>query len=126
MRVSTRSIGKEAEILVENYFKEKGYEVLAKNFKTKTGEIDLILKKNKILVFVEIKSEASFKGFLPEEKVDLKKQERIKRTAEVFFFKNFQKLSKIEEIRFDVVVVNLERGEIRHYEGAFYAEGSFP
>lgn len=126
MRASTRSIGKEAEILAEKYFKERDYEILAKNFRAKTGEIDLVVKKGEILIFVEIKSELAYKGFFPEERVDLKKQERIKRTAEIFLLKNFQKLSKIKEIRFDVLVVNLERGEIRHYERAFYAEGSHP
>ncbi|MGC8871785.1 MAG: YraN family protein [Caldimicrobium sp.] len=125
MRVSKRAIGKEAEVLVENYFKEKGYEILDRNFHTKLGEIDLIIRKGETLIFVEIKSESISKGFFPEERVDFKKQERIKRAAEIFWLKNFQKLSKIKEIRFDVVVVNLESGEIRHYERAFYAEGNF-
>ncbi|MEZ0343616.1 MAG: YraN family protein [Caldimicrobium sp.] len=122
MGLSRKSIGKEAETLVENYFREKNFEILARNYRAKTGEIDLIVKKGETLVFVEIKSEASSKSFFPEEKVDVRKQEKIKKTAEIFMLKNFQKLSKIKEIRFDVVVVSLEKGEIRHYEGAFFAE----
>lgn len=122
MGLSRKSIGKEAETLVENYFRKENFEILARNYRAKTGEIDLIVKKGETLVFVEIKSELSSKSFFPEEKVDVRKQEKIKRTAEIFLLKNFQKLSKIKEIRFDVVVVSLEKGEIRHYEGAFFAE----
>ncbi len=122
MGLSRKSIGKEAETLVENYFRKENFEILARNYRAKTGEIDLIVKKGETLVFVEIKSELSSKGFFPEEKVDVRKQEKIKKTAEIFMLKNFQKLSKIKEIRFDVVVVSLEKGEIRHYEGAFFAE----
>jgi len=122
MGLSRKSIGKEAETLVENYFRKENFEILARNYRAKTGEIDLIVKKGETLVFVEIKSELSSKSFFPEEKVDVRKQEKIKKTAEIFMLKNFQKLSKIKEIRFDVVVVSLEKGEIRHYEGAFFAE----
>ncbi len=111
---------------MEDYFRKRGYEILARNFRANTGEIDLIVKKGETLVFVEIKSEYSSRGFFPEEKVDFRKQAKIERTAQIFLLKNFQKLSKIKEIRFDVVAVSLEKGEIRHYEGAFFAEGGFP
>ncbi|BAU22658.1 hypothetical protein THC_0259 [Caldimicrobium thiodismutans] len=119
---STREIGTSAEKVAEDYLREKDYEVLARNFRTKTGEIDLVVKKNKTLVFVEVKSESSDRGYFPEEKVDFRKQDKIQKTAQFFLLKNFQKLSKIKSIRFDVVVVNLEEGKVRHYESAFFAE----
>jgi putative endonuclease len=121
---STREIGASAEKMAEDYLRERDYEIILRNFRSRTGEIDLVAKKRDVLVFVEVKSESVNKGYFPEEKVDPRKQEKIFRTAQIFLLKNFQKLSKIKNIRFDVVVVNLEEGKIRHYESAFYAEGN--
>lgn len=116
-----RLLGASAEKLAEDYLKEKGYEILARNFRSPFGEIDLVVKKGKTLVFVEVKSGGSLKGH-PEERVDRKKQERIQKIGEYFLLKNFENLSKIKEVRFDVIAVDSEKGEIRHYESAFFAE----
>jgi len=116
-----RLLGASAERLAEDYLREKGYEILAKNFRSPFGEIDLVVKKGKTLVFVEVKSGSFLKGY-PEERVDRKKQERIQKIGEYFLLKNSENLSKIKEVRFDVIAVDSEKGEIRHYESAFFAE----
>ncbi|MFN4132667.1 MAG: YraN family protein, partial [Caldimicrobium sp.] len=108
----------------EEYLKKLGFEILEKNFRTPMGEIDLIAKKGDLLSFIEVKSESKEKGYLPEEKVNLQKQEKIQRAAEIYLLKNFKNLSKIKNIRFDVVVINMERDEVRYYESAFFREES--
>ncbi|PMP68669.1 MAG: YraN family protein [Thermodesulfobacterium geofontis] len=117
--------GAKAEESAAEYLQSKGYKILERNYKTAFGEIDIIAKKKNSLIFVEVKSEFGKEEFLAEEKVDFKKREKILKSAEYFLLKNFQKLSKIEEIRFDVIVVKGKKGEIVHYESAFCKEGNF-
>lgn len=124
MKKSTRTKGSLAELKAEEYLKKLGFEILEKNFRTPMGEIDLIAKKGDLLSFIEVKSESKEKGYLPEEKVNLQKQEKIQRAAEIYLLKNFKNLSKIKNIRFDVVVINMERDEVRYYESAFFREES--
>lgn len=124
-KISKREKGKKAEALAEKYFVSKGFEVVERNFKTKTGEIDLILKKENLLVFVEVKSTFGTQNFICEEKIDQLKQKKILTSAKFFWLKNCQKFSKIREIRFDVVVINLKNEELKHYESAFSEEISF-
>ncbi|MCS7278738.1 MAG: YraN family protein [Thermodesulfobacteriaceae bacterium] len=124
-KISKKEKGKRAEALAEKYFISKGFEIVERNFRTKTGEIDLILKRESLLVFVEVKSTFGSQNFISEEKVDRIKQKKILTSAKFFWLKNYQKFSKIREIRFDVVVINLKNGELKHYESAFSEEISF-
>jgi len=121
-KISLRQKGKKAEELAIKYLKNKGYEIVSKNFYTRWGEIDLIAKKKNLLIFVEVKSQSGEKEYFPEEKVDFNKQKKILKTAEIFLLKNSKNLIKIKEIRLDVIVINLSTEEIRHYEGAFFKE----
>jgi putative endonuclease len=125
-KISSKKKGEKAEKIAENYLISKGYKILERNYRTKFGEIDIIAQKKKLLVFVEVKSEFGKPKFFAEEKVDFKKQEKISRVAEHFLLKNSKNLSKIEEIRFDVIVVRLDnKEEVIHYESAFYKERDF-
>jgi len=124
-KLTSKEKGKKAEELALEHLISKGFEILEKNYKTSFGEIDIIAKKKNILVFVEVKSEFGEDEFLAEEKVDFRKREKILKVAEYFLLKNFQKLSKIKEIRFDVIVLRTRKGEIIHYESAFYKERDF-
>lgn len=64
---------------------ERGFVVVARNFRTKFGEVDIVAVDGKELVFVEVKMRTS-EGFgLPEEAVDVRKMEKVKRMAEYFF-----------------------------------------
>ncbi len=119
---STRKKGKKAEEIAEKYFLSQGFEVIDKNFRTRAGEIDLIVRKGELLVFVEVKSTSLSQEFIPEEKVDFIKQKKILNSAKIFWVKNYKKFSKIKEIRFDVVVVNLTNEKLKHYESAFCEE----
>ncbi len=121
-KISTREKGKQAEDIAESFLLSKGYSILCRNFRCKLGEIDIIARKGKTLIFVEVKSNFSREDFVPEEKVDKKKKEKIFKTAEVYLLKNSKILSKIKEIRMDVIVVKVPEVEVKHYEGAFFRE----
>ena len=51
-----RKFGDVGELIAEKYLKERGYEIMDRNFRKTYGEIDLIAKKNGVLVFVEVKN----------------------------------------------------------------------
>ena len=61
-----------------------GLRLVERNYRTRRGEIDLILREDTSLVFVEVRYRASSAFGRPEETVDAKKQSRLRFTAEVF------------------------------------------
>lgn len=103
---SRRAIGfsyeeKALEVLVKN-----GYVFVARNFVTKAGEIDLIVKKDNLLVFVEVKYRKNSKYGYGFEVVDKKKQIRIYKSAMKFLEKN--KFDSFN-MRFDVLSFDGEK-----------------
>jgi putative endonuclease len=80
--MATRQIGNFGERVAEKYLKDKGYQILDKNYSSristgpKTGEVDIVVKKNDIISFIEVKTLRQGQGelFSPEEKVDFGKQ----------------------------------------------------
>jgi len=102
----------------EKFLQNKGYEVLARNYRVKTGEIDLILKDGTYFVFVEVKYRKSLGYGLPREAVGHTKQQRIIKTA-----LHYLALNNLTEsdIRFDVVEVLQQQGQLyaSHIENAF-------
>lgn len=123
MRINRRLIGEKAERLVVSYLLNNGYEVLAKNYRFRHCEIDLIARKEESLIFIEVKTCNNSNQEFLSGKIGRKKQEKLIVCAKLFFAKNFEKLSKIKNVRFDVIFVDLKRGEINHYEGAIRADG---
>ena len=73
--------GQLGERFAANFLRKKGYAILAANFKTRFGEIDLIVQKDNILAFVEVKTRSEGSLFSPAEAVDYKKQNRIIKAA---------------------------------------------
>ena len=113
------SLGDRGEGAACGFLKEKGYEILEKNYKCKIGEIDVIGRRKGRLAFVEVKTRTSGQFGTPQEAVDLKKQEKIFRLAQWYL-----KEKKLEgtPIAFDVVAVLWKEGhrpEIRLIADAF-------
>ena len=111
-----RSIGAEQETKVQEYLQTLGYEIVARNFYTKHGEIDLIAQKDGYLVFIEVKYRADGRFGAPEEAVDFRKQKKIIAAAQYYLYKN--RISFETPCRFDVAGVVGE--EIRVTENAFW------
>lgn len=114
--VDPRSIaGAKAEERVVHYLEQLGFHILARNFKTRLGEIDVIAVRGRALHFVEVRSRAG-SGFLhPAESVDARKQQRIRRTAELYLAR--LRGPAPEEVFFDVAAVIGD--EIDYRQGAF-------
>ncbi|NAZ31030.1 MAG: YraN family protein [Caldimicrobium sp.] len=112
------------EDIAKKYLEKQGYKIISQNFRTKTGEIDLIAEKKGTLVFVEVKAGGLGKdGFLPEDKVNYLKIKRLIEASRLFCAKEKKLMDRIREFRYDVLIVDLEkRSVVRHYESAFFAE----
>ena len=54
--MNTRKTGVQGEVLAREYLKSKGYKILKENFRCPVGEIDLIVSKDNLVVFVEVKA----------------------------------------------------------------------
>ena len=113
--MNNRETGSRFENEAASFFIEKGYEILERNYRRKTGEIDLIVTDHKYLVFVEVKYRKSTQKGFPEEAVDKNKQRRIMRTAEWYLKEN--RLPFTMPCRFDVI--SILDGDIRHIKNAF-------
>ena len=111
-----RRVGTEQETKVQEYLEKQGYTILARNFYTKHGEIDLIAKKDGYLVFVEVKYRADERFGAPEEAVDFRKQKKIITAAQYYLYKN--RIPFDTPCRFDVAGVM--GNEIRIIENAFW------
>jgi len=117
--MNNRQKGTQFEQLASDFFLEKGYQILEKNYRTKTGEIDLIVQdSDNTIVFVEVKFRKNEKRGYPFEAVSKTKQQRIYRTAEWYIKEHH--LSYLYKYRFDVI--SILNDQISHYSNAF---GSF-
>lgn len=109
------------ETLAAEYLRKKRYRLVARNFRCRFGEIDLIVQNRSYLVFVEVKLRKSPNFAAAVEYVDLRKQERLRRTAGLWLSQNPTELQP----RFDVIEIyapegtDTRRPEIHHWEDAF-------
>lgn len=81
---SSTTLGKRAETVVLNYLKEKGHTILARNYKTKYYEIDIVSATNEHIYFTEVKYRKSNTHGSPLEYIDQKKQKQITFAANAF------------------------------------------
>jgi putative endonuclease len=102
--------GKSGEELAMGFLKENGYKILARNYKTKLGEIDIVAREKDAYCFVEVKTRRSDRFGLPQEAVLNTKQKQIAKSALVFLKEN-KLLGK--RARFDVVSVLYSQGSPR-------------
>lgn len=109
--------GNKGENLAAEFLLQKGYELVARNYRYKHAEIDLIVKRNDVLVFVEVKTRSSTSFGEPEAFVDTKKAAKIFEGAEQYTYEN----NWNGNIRFDIVSVKPgPKPEVVHFEDAFH------
>jgi len=77
-------LGKFGENYIKSALIHKKYEILATNYRSKFGEIDIITKKNNIIEFIEVKTRSIPLFQYPEESITFKKKQRLTTTALTF------------------------------------------
>ena len=118
------AFGNWGERAAATFLRRTGYTTLSRNWRRPFAELDIVAKKDGILVFAEVKQRKWSSFGTPGQAVDSKKQRKIKAAAQAYMAKNKIKLG-YTAVRFDVVEVRGEKGkifskcEINHIENAF-------
>jgi putative endonuclease len=109
-------VGKMGEDLARKFLEDKGYKIIEQNYKTKYSEIDLVVQKNKELVFVEVRTKIGENFGTPEDTLNYKKKNKIRFNALAYTaFKKWQGPIKIDAICI-VLKPNYEVSRLNHYE----------
>ena len=110
MQDKRQQFGKKSENLAVWYLKKIGYKIIEQNYRTPLGEIDIIAKEKKTIVFVEVKSRRSIRYGNPKWAVTPKKQRKISMVA-LQYLKSIRQTDA--KARFDVVAITSNRDEPR-------------
>jgi putative endonuclease len=112
--VHNRTLGIRGEDAVAAWYEAQGYEVVARNWRCRDGELDLVVRDRRTFVFCEVKSRTSTVFGAPVEAVTHQKQARLRRLAARWLEES---PIRAREIRFDVASVL--NGAVEVLQGAF-------
>lgn len=122
MNSKLNDLGKEGEQLAALFLEKKGYSILNLNYRFRHYEVDLIAKKGRMVVFVEVKRRKSKKFGYPEEFVNAQKKKNLKDCANHYM----SQIPDLTPLRFDIISIywpeeaTEEEADIVHFEDAFY------
>ena len=131
--MATKNTGIFGEKIAEKYLKQKGFEILDRNYyfripgNPQKGEIDIIARKSDKIIFIEVKTSVqksgeSFSAFLPEDRVNFSKQKKLIKTAESWLLK--KKISLESKWQIDVLAIMIDfdnkKAKVRHLENAVF------
>lgn len=114
-----QQFGRDSEKLAQRFLKKQGHKIIETNFRSHWGEIDIISLHCDVLVFTEVRSKSNTRYGTPEDTVDRKKQEKIRKTATYYLH---SKHIHDRFCRFDVITVVCEdhcQPRLTHFEDAF-------
>lgn len=110
MSIARKALGRWGEELTVAYLQERGYQILAQNWHSPAGEIDIIARDKETLVFVEVRTRRSTTFGLPSESVNRRKQQKIRQVALGYM----QQLDvRAPAFRFDVAAILVQNGMAR-------------
>jgi len=113
--------GKEGEQQAAEAIKAAGMEIIAKNIRSKYGEVDIVAIEGETIVFIEVKTWTTYGLEDLQYSIDIKKQQKIIKTAKYFLSEN-RKYSKMT-VRFDVIFIKNDKVsakyQITHLASAF-------
>ena len=125
MTVARRRTGEIAEELVARRLAAVGWEIVERNARTRYGEIDIVVRDGRTLVFIEVKGARAGTSFGPEKPIlaiDRRKQQRVRRLATAWMSERRDQ-PRYDESRFDAVGVTLDRAgrplDVDYIKGAF-------
>ena len=116
--MNTKPLGRRGENLAASHLRDRGWEILERNYRTRLGEIDLVCRDRDTIVFVEVKTRTSAGFARPDESVTHRKQAKLRRLVEEYLVTHRLESS---DFRLDVLGVTLgsRRPEFEHIVGAF-------
>lgn len=115
-------LGRHGEQLAADHLERLGFELVARNHRTRFGELDLVVADDRTLVFAEVKTRRAGRAASPWDHLDEHKQQQVRRMAAAFLTEVADRPHGLE-LRFDAVGVVFDaRGRLvrlDHLEGAF-------
>ena len=129
--MDTKKVGNFGERIAEKYLRDKGYQILDKNYSFRIpgnpqkGEIDIVAKKSDIISFIEVKTlfsrefgRGQTSAISPEEKVNFGKQRKLIKTAESWLMG--KKIPLNSKWQIDVISIRIDKGKAKiwHFENA--------
>ena len=115
--MNNKQLGRYGEVLATLFLNCKGYVVKSRNFSTSFGELDIVAKRGKTLVFIEVKTRSGTRFGRAADAVTPKKRERIHRLAAAYCHAYGYDFYGTP-IRFDVIEV-YPPIRVRHIVGCF-------
>lgn len=114
-----KNMGLWGEDRAVEFLKARKYIILARNYHSRFGEIDIIAKKRNTIIFAEVKTRKNTAFGFPAEFVDYQKQQKIMKTAQLYINDNF---NAEFDYRFDIIEVfhyDDNKVKFNHLKGAF-------
>lgn len=114
-------LGRQGESIAKQYLEDNGYEVLDENWEYGKAEIDLIVYKAGVMIFVEVKTRSSIAFGQPEDFVDKAKQIQMELAANEYI----EIMNHENDIRFDIIAITFIKNKnytLNHIEDAFWPE----
>lgn len=116
--MDTREIGQEAETLACHWLEKKGLKLLTRNYRCIFGEIDLVMRDNTEVVFIEVRKRSNVNYGSAVESVTFAKQRKLIKTAMHYL----QKLHWFDKVQCRFDIVGISNGQIEWIKDAFSAE----
>ncbi len=118
--MNRKQLGDFGEKIAREYLRKKGCRILGNNFGNKWGEIDIVAQKKKTIIFCEVKTIIEKTGFFPEDQVDFKKKQQLRKMSEIYLSKN--KISFETPCQIDIIAITVAKDfknyKINHFENA--------
>jgi putative endonuclease len=114
------ALGQRGENVAARFLRNQGYKIIERNFRCEVGEVDIIARDGRILVFTEVKTRA-YDDPMPEDQVNQEKRHQLTKAAK-FYLSRYG--TPQPPARFDVVAIVWPTGrdpQIRHTPDAFEA-----
>jgi len=118
-KIEAHAVGKAGEGRAEAYLQSKGYQIQATNWRAGKAEIDIIARKDGMLIFVEVKTRTSLAFGGPQEALSPSQQNRLAFAATVYM----EEAGFEGEIRFDLISIYWppgRAGRLDHMEDVFF------
>lgn len=101
--MNKRKLGADYEKIASDFLENRGYQILERNYRCRSGEIDLIARQGEYLCFVEVKYRSGNSCGTPLEAVGYRKQQQIIKVAKYYLMRG--QYSMDTACRFDVVAI---------------------
>jgi putative endonuclease len=119
MKRNRIDVGREGEDVVASLYSGTGFRVVARNWRCRAGEIDLVVERGGLFVFCEVKTRTGERFGGGYEAVTTAKQARLRRLAELFLYESAR---MPDSVRFDVASVLVSRHaqpDVQIFDDAF-------